>query len=78
LQATLDRKHRLVAASARLTALSPLSVLSRGYALVYSSDGKLLRSAADVIQGNRIHARLSQGSVEAEVIKTEITENKNP
>jgi exodeoxyribonuclease VII large subunit len=77
LQATLERKHRLVAASARLTALSPLSVLSRGYALVYSAEGKLLRSAADVVQGNRIHARLSQGSVEAEVIKTEITENKN-
>jgi exodeoxyribonuclease VII large subunit len=64
------RTGRLQHASARLQALSPLAVLSRGYALVYGPDGALLRSAVDVKPGHAIRARLANGSVDAQVTKT--------
>src|SRR5207253_926607 len=38
------RQTRLDRASAGLHALSPVAVLSRGYAIIYAADGKLLRS----------------------------------
>jgi len=64
------RAIQLQHASARLQALSPLAVLSRGYALVYGPDGKLLRSAAETKPGDAIRARLAVGSVDAQVVKT--------
>ena len=63
------RTARLRHASARLEALSPLAVLSRGYALVYAADGRLLRDAAETRPGERIRARLASGALEAEVTK---------
>jgi len=57
-------------ASGRLQALSPLAVLSRGYALVYGPDGTLLRDAAAVKPGDTVRARLADGSVEAQVTKS--------
>ncbi len=68
------RQMRLNRASAGLEALSPLAVLSRGYALVYAADGKLLRSAAGIAAGQTIRARLAHGTLEAEVTQTEIDE----
>lgn len=74
LQTTLLRRQaqRLDRASARLESLSPLAVLSRGYALVYleSPTGDLLlREAAAAQPGDRIRARLANGTLEAEVRK---------
>jgi exodeoxyribonuclease VII large subunit len=66
------RSARLNHALARLEALSPLAVLSRGYALVYATDGRLLRDAAETGPGQRIRARLASGVLEAEVIKGEL------
>lgn len=57
-------------ASARLEALSPLAVLSRGYAIVYSVDGTLLRSARETSAGQTIRGRLAHGTFEAEVTQT--------
>jgi exodeoxyribonuclease VII large subunit len=68
------RQGRLNRASAGLEALSPLAVLSRGYALVYAADGKLLRSAATTAVGQTIRARLTHGALEAKVTQTEINE----
>jgi len=65
---------RLNRASASLEALSPLAVLSRGYALVYAADGRLLRSYTDTASGQRIRARLGRGMLEAEVTRTRIDE----
>lgn len=62
---------RIERASARLTALSPMRVLERGYALVYGPDGHLLRAAAEVRQGEQITAQLAEGSVRAEVLVSE-------
>ena len=68
------RQTRLNRASAGLEALSPLAVLSRGYALVYAADGKLLRSVAATAPGQTIRARLAHGTLEAEVTQTKINE----
>ena len=68
------RQMRLNRASAGLRALSPLAVLSRGYALVYTADGKLLHSATDTAPGQKIRARLAHGTLEAEVKQTSIDE----
>jgi exodeoxyribonuclease VII large subunit len=61
------RTARLDHAAARLQALSPLAVLNRGYALVYTANGELLRSAADTHPGDPIRARLAQGTLAATV-----------
>jgi exodeoxyribonuclease VII large subunit len=65
---------RVNRASARLESLSPLAVMSRGYALVYAADGTLLRSAADAVAGQILHARLAHGTVVAEVLEATIDE----
>lgn len=64
------RRARLQAAATRLEALSPLSVLARGYALVYNADGALLRSAAETAPGQTIQARLAKGSLTARIQTT--------
>ncbi len=81
-QIIVGRRARLNHASARLGALSPFAVLSRGYALVYSADGTLLRSAADTAVGHTIRARFANGTLEAEVTashveKIDVTETRN-
>jgi exodeoxyribonuclease VII large subunit len=68
------RRSRWSRASSRLEVLSPLAVLSRGYALVYSADGTLLRTAAETSAGQTIRARLGRGAVEAEVTSTTMNE----
>jgi exodeoxyribonuclease VII large subunit len=68
------RQTRLDRAFARLEALSPLAVLSRGYALIYAADGTLLRSATETSPGQTIRARLARGTLEAEVTQTKIDE----
>lgn len=76
-------RTRVNRASIRLESLSPLAVMSRGYALVYAADGTLLRSAADTAAGQRVHARLAHGTLVAEVLETtteekvDVTETNN-
>jgi exodeoxyribonuclease VII large subunit len=65
----MERRTRLGRASARLEGLSPLAVLSRGYALVYAEGGGLLRDAAETRAGERISARLAKGTVTATVLE---------
>ena len=53
---------------ARLDALSPLKILSRGYALVYQGD-TLLRKAQDVQQDALLKVQLSEGQLLVKVLK---------
>ena len=66
------RRLRLDHVAARLEALSPVAVLARGYALIYSDDGVLLRAADGVQPGATIRARLGSGSLTATVTETHI------
>jgi exodeoxyribonuclease VII large subunit len=64
----LDRSlERLGAFDARLHSLSPLAVLDRGYALVLSSDGALIRSASQIGSGDQLTTRLADGSFTSRV-----------
>jgi exodeoxyribonuclease VII large subunit len=58
---------RSSAADARLHSLSPLAVLDRGYALVLSADGALIRSSAQLTQGDQVTTRLADGSFKSSV-----------
>jgi len=66
-RAVEDGRFRVERTTLRLEALSPLRVLERGYALVYGPDGRLLKSSKQVILGERILARLAEGSLGATV-----------
>ncbi len=52
-----------------LESLSPLAILERGYALVFDSEGKLLKDARGVKVGEEISARLAHGEIQASVTK---------
>ena len=68
LERTLRRwAARLEALEARLRSLSPLAVLERGYALVLAADGSVIRSAAQVTQGDRMRTCLSDGEFSSTV-----------
>lgn len=61
------RRYRLGELEAGLRALSPLSVLNRGYALMTDQAGALLRRADQALVGQRVFARLSEGRLIARV-----------
>ena len=65
------RRRRLAFATTRLESLSPLAVLNRGYALVYSENGTLIHHAADIQAGQKIRARVAIGTFTATVLETE-------
>ena len=61
------RRAGLGRCAAQLESLSPLSVLSRGYALVWDARGRLLRDAAGVAAGEELSIRLHAGGLRAAV-----------
>ena len=60
---------------ARLHSLSPLAVLDRGYALVLSAGGELIRSTSQLAAGDRVTTRLADGSF---VSSIEAIEQRSP
>lgn len=60
-RASLDRLN------GQLQALSPISILERGYALVFDGEGRLLKDARQVREGDTIKAQLALGQVTATV-----------
>jgi len=58
---------RLHSLQARLGSLSPQAVLQRGYALLLRPDGSLVRSARQAHPGERLNARLHDGTIPVEV-----------
>jgi exodeoxyribonuclease VII large subunit len=63
LRADAERVGRL---AGRLDAMSPLKVLSRGYAIV-TKDGHAVRRATEVAPGDQVHVRVGEGAFDAEV-----------
>jgi exodeoxyribonuclease VII large subunit len=62
---------RLNVTMAALDALSPLSVLKRGFSIVETEAGEILRDAAQVKIKDKLKIRLANGKLEAEVLETE-------
>lgn len=62
-----QRRGGLDSLSAQLQALSPTNILERGYALVFDSQGHLLKDAAQVKSGDEITAQVAKGTIGAVV-----------
>lgn len=70
----VERKRRhFVEQTSKLDAMSPLKVLSRGYAMAQTQEGTVLRSVKQVNAGDEIGIRVGDGSLSATV--TDIKEN---
>ena len=61
-------RQRFAAQVGKLDAMSPMKVLTRGYALVAREDGKIVRSVRDVKPREPIAVRVSDGTIVATVI----------
>lgn len=62
-------RQRFVAQTAKLDAMSPLKVLTRGYAVATTQSGSIIRSATEVSPGDQITVRVSDGSIHANVVE---------
>lgn len=64
-------RSRLSDYRAKLEALSPVAVLSRGYAIATGPDGSALRDARQVMAGDRVTLRLRKGRLLTDVCAIE-------
>ena len=63
------KKNELKVALTAMNSLSPLKVLDRGYSLVYSKAGKIIKSAKNCSTGDEIKVRMHKGELYANVYK---------
>ena len=63
-----EDKTKFVKEVAKLDALSPLKTLTRGYSIVSKQDGRIAKEVKDLSQGEKVSIRLSDGSVDAQVL----------
>lgn len=67
----MKRRAAFAAHTAKLDALNPLSVVSRGYSAVFDEKGKLVRSVSQTAEGEKISFMLTDGRVHATVDRIE-------
>ncbi len=65
------KKSTLLQNTARLEALSPLAVMTRGYSALFDEKGHSLKSAKDLKVDSEIAIRLSDGCAKAKVLEVE-------
>ena len=69
--------ERLGLAAGRLSALDPLKILSRGYAVAYRGGStEPLTGPEGLVPGDPLRVRLARGEVEATVVATRILEDE--
>jgi len=66
-QAINRRKQHFIGLTAKLDAMSPLKVLTRGYAMAQTEDGQVVRSVTQVEQGQTLKVNLQDGVIHAAV-----------
>jgi exodeoxyribonuclease VII large subunit len=64
-----QKEHRLQRLAASLEHLSPQAVLLRGYSLVRTPDGHIVRSSVQLTEGDPIRLTFGEGGVEAKVTR---------
>ena len=69
--ALTQKQHSCGVLAAKLDALSPLTVLARGYSVTENMGGKIIRSIADVRWGDEIVTQVGDGNVISVVQHTE-------
>ena len=67
------KNQQYIAAVSKLDAMSPLKVLSRGYAMTQNLQGQVVRSVKQVEPGERLTICLSDGKLSATVMNKEET-----
>lgn len=68
-----QHKQKFVAATAKLDAMSPLKVLTRGYSMVQNAKNEVVRSIKQIEAGDPLFVSVSDGVISATV--TDIKEN---
>ena len=63
-----DHKSALSLAAGKLNALSPLSTLERGYAIIRNAEGSIITEAVQTNPGETITARFADSELTAEII----------
>jgi exodeoxyribonuclease VII large subunit len=63
--------ERLGVKMASLDAMSPLSVMKRGYAITQKESGEVVRDVSAVKRGEKLDIRLAKGRLRTEVLSTE-------
>ena len=66
-----DAKHRMALLIERYKAKSPLDRLGGGYVYASNESGKALRSAKELIEGERVRLRFKDGAADARIEKVE-------
>ncbi len=67
-------RNRFVALTAKLEALNPMSVVTRGYSAVFLEDGSLLKSVSQVSSGDKFSLRVSDGEISGVVTEKKFIE----
>ena len=72
MEKTIDRnRERFAHLGAKLDAMSPLKVLSRGYNVARKEDGRVVTRAEDLQKGDILHLRFAQGKASVNVLDVE-------
>ncbi len=66
-----NQRQRFLTSTAKLDAMSPLKVLSRGYAMTQAQDGTVVRTVKQISIGDAVNIRLGDGSFSAAVTNIE-------
>lgn len=64
-----EKAYRLANSTTRLEGLSPLKIMQRGYSFCRDEDGRLVRSVADVREGERLELAFLDGKAWARIEK---------
>ena len=65
-----NKSSRYQILTAKLTAISPLNTLSRGYAIIQGENGKTISNIDDICENDIINISLANGKARASVIET--------
>lgn len=74
LKAVNQNKQSFISLTAKLDAMNPLKVLMRGYSMVETSDGNIVRSIRDINKSEEITITVCDGTVNAKI--TDIKEHR--
>lgn len=72
-----QQQYRFQLAAEKLSMLSPLSVLARGYSIARDDNGRIIYGAQQAQAGQRLEIILSKGKLDVSVVKTEEEHNVN-
>lgn len=73
-QLVSHRRAQMETLSATLTSLNPEATLARGYSIIRSEDGSLIRNSRQIHPGANIKLQFSEGSARATIIETTLSE----